>query len=142
MSVVDKAKAVGLTVTGAAVGAVVAGPVGALGGAAIGGVIDYMRSRKAQNPGGGLSFMPLGRSSTTVLPPGADVQAAVNTTHLMLLGNQAEAAPASFWLKKFQASVGLPATGNMDANTRTLLVAATTGTNYQAANLSPVTILG
>jgi len=72
------------------------------------------------------------------LPPGADVNAATSATRLMLLGNQAEVAPAAMWLKQFQASVGLPATGVLDPTTRAQLNKATD----LARQLPATTILG
>ena len=71
-------------------------------------------------------------------PPGADVPSATVAVNFMLIGRDAEKAPAGGYLKKFQASVGLPATGTMDPTTRTLLLQ----TIPAAAKLPAKTILG
>lgn len=71
-------------------------------------------------------------------PPGADVPSATVAVNFMLIGHDAEKIPAGGYLKKFQASVGLPATGTMDPTTRTLLLQ----TIPAAARLPAKTILG
>jgi len=72
------------------------------------------------------------------LPPGTDMHAAVTATRLMLIGHDAERTPAAAWLRQFQASVGLPATGILDPTTRVQLNKATD----LARQLPATTILG
>lgn len=72
------------------------------------------------------------------LPATANVQAASTAIALMKLGHQAEVTPAASYLRTFQTSVGLPATGAMDPTTRAYLNLATPA----AASLPTPTILG
>lgn len=142
MSVGSKVKAVSVTAAGAAIGAMAGGPIGLGVGGALGGVVDFIRHKRAK-----ASFVlpPPGvvpGAAGGGLPPGANLAAASAATHLLLLGGAAERASAQVWLKQFQASVGLPQTGMLDPTTRAMLVTATAGGTYKASALPPVTILG
>jgi hypothetical protein len=158
-------EAVGVTIVGVGVGALIGGPVGAGIGLAAGAIIDVILLRHRRTPfgapQGAPGFVPGVVQQAMVpgapsLPPGADVDAAGKLTALLLLaasgptgGLQLGAAgsgkfvgPAKSWLGKFQSSVGLPSSGQLDAPTRALLVLATAGTTYDASKLPATTILG
>jgi len=145
---------------GTRVGAI-GGPVGLAIGAGIGLIIDAVASSSAPAAAAATPGVPAGvvlpasmttpgapapsaftPASVAALPAGANVQAGINATHMMLLGQPAEKVPAASYLKQFQTSVGLPATGKLDLQTRTLLIAATAGSPYKASNLPAITILG
>jgi hypothetical protein len=163
-------EAVGVTVVGVGVGALIGGPVGAGIGLAAGAIIDIILLRHRRTPFGAPQGMP-GQGvpgfvpgvvqqamvpGAQSLPPGADVAAASKLTALLLLaagGSNARlqldnsgpskfVGPATGWLKQFQASVGVPATGQLDAPTRALLVLATASGPYDASKLPATTILG
>jgi len=76
------------------------------------------------------------------LPPGADVNAANQVVVLLkaaaATGHSFETAPAKVWLTKFQTSLGLPATGALDAASRSMLTLAAPS----AASLPATTVLG
>lgn len=159
-------EAVGVTIVGVGVGALIGGPVGAGIGLAAGAIIDVILLRHRRTPFGApqsgvpgfvpgvvqQAMVPGGQS----LPPGADTVAASKVTALLLLaaggsnaalqlgssGPSKFVGPAKSWLGKFQASVGMPVTGALDAQTRALLVLATTGGTYDASKLPATTILG
>ena len=137
MATWDKIKAIAATLVGGVGGALAGGPIG-LGIGGIGGaIIDYARVKL-----GGPSPALIPGLTGASLPPGANIDAANRAVTLMLLaastGHTTQAAPAKSWLTQFQSSVGLPATGSLDPQTRSLLVTAVPG----AAQLPPVTILG
>jgi len=163
-------EAVGVTVVGVGIGALIGGPVGAGIGLATGAIIDIILLRHRRTPFGAPQDMPgqgVPRFVPGVvqqamvpggpsLPPGADLGAASKLTALLLLaasgptgGLQLGAAgsgkfigPAKSWLGQFQSSVGLPISGQLDAPTRAFLVLATVGGQYDASKLPATTILG
>ncbi len=156
-------KKYGVTIGGSVVGALALGPIGLAIGLASGGAIDVVRARKKKaSPTGAVTYVNLPSSVTgasgTPLPTGADKDAAQKTTSLLKsalavpstgmmtpkgLIPQAQgiaimSAPAKTWLIKFQTSVGLPATGQLDPRSRAMLVLA----DPNAQTLPPVTPLG
>jgi hypothetical protein len=155
----QKVGAVSATMAGGVGGALAGGPIGLAVGLAGGAAIDLLRARMKKPAAGAsptavaLAATPAAippavhvalatPSATPGLPPGADKAAATSAVHLMLLGQPAEVAPAKSWLSGFQKSVGLPATGALDATTRQLLILATAGGVYDASKLPAKTILG
>jgi hypothetical protein len=161
----QKIESVAVTAAGSVVGALAGGPVGLGVGLVGGAVVDMIRARMAQPahptpsavtdagtvlPAG--TVTPAGQIAPVVaaamapggagLPSGADIPAAANVVKLLKVaaskGHTVEAVPAQFWLKKFQTSVGLPATGNLDAASRAMLTLAVP----DAANLPATTIIG
>ncbi len=144
----QKVEAVAAAAILGGLGALFVGPVGFAVGLAVGVGIDalLLHAKKAAGfesgppaPGVVANAMIPGTAS---LPPAADRDAASKATLLMSLaastGHTGEIAPAKFWLTKFQTSVGLPATGALDAASRAMLVLAAPS----AANLPAKTVLG
>lgn len=158
MSVVDSVKEVAGTIVGVALGAAAGGPIALGAGFVLGAGFDLWRHKKNANavplPFPAPAVMPSAPAAAPApsmvapaaaapgLPAGLDVASGTTAVKLMLLaaatGHTAETAPARVWLQKFQTSAGLPATGQLDATTRTLLVQAVP----TAANLPPKTVLG
>ena len=138
------------TLVGAVGGAMAGGPVGLAVGAAGGLAVDLLRAHLAKPPAARtpapippqVAVALATPSAAPGLPATADKAAAGSALRLMLLGKPAEGAPAKAWLSKFQTSVGLPATGALDATTRKLLIIATAGGSPDPSNLPAVTILG
>ena len=108
----------GGTATGAVAGWFVFGPLGSLIGAGVGVGVDFLRAQSAGPPSSPGASIPAPAVVTPVsdthvavaappvvmaaltpgapaLPAGADLNAASQATHLMLLGGQAEVAPAA-----------------------------------------------
>ncbi len=137
-STAQKVEVVGVTLTGAAVGALIGGPMGAGIGLTVGVVIDFLILHKKTQALGTIPPAGVIATVTAGLPPGANLDAANRAVTMMKLGNPAEVAPGRSWLTAFQASVNLPATGQLDPTTRAMLVLAVPG----AASLPTPTILG
>ena len=108
------------------------GPIGLAVGLALGGGIDVLISAVSPTPGTVAAAVAAG------LPANVNMQAANMFITLAKIGGSAEKGPAGTWLKQFQTSVGLPATGTLDATSRAKLVAAVPA----AANLPNPTFLG
>lgn len=140
MNPVKAIEAAALTATGAAIGAFVGGPIGLGVGMAIGAVCDIfiLRSKAVTMPvGGTLGVVPANAPGAS-----ANTTAAGNLVTLLqaaaTLGPEGKAGPAKYWLQQFQTSIGVPATGVLDPQTRAALVSSVPA----AANLPPTTILG
>jgi hypothetical protein len=148
----EKVKTVAVTIVGGVGGALGGGPVGLGIGLVGGALVDVLRSKLAPSaaampaaviPGPLAPGVPTPTAATGGgLPPSADLAAASSAVHLMLLGQPNEVAPAQFWLKKFQASVGRPQSGQLDPTTRQMLTIATAGGAFDASRLPATTILG
>lgn len=134
------------TMFGGVGGALAGGPVGLGIGAGVGALVDFLRAKYSKPTldnvmpptAGAMTASPGG----VTLPTGVNKMAAQNAVHLMLLGKPAEVQSAGYWLQQFQASAGTPATGKMNPDTRSLLIQATAGTQFDASKLPATTILG
>jgi len=94
------------------------------GGIAIVGVAAYFLLKPQTPAAPAVTAGAQAPQLTSGLPAGANMQAAQAATNLLLLNGPNEVNPARSWLQQFQTSVGLPATGTLDATTRALLVRA------------------
>ena len=137
-STAQKVEVVGVTLTGALVGAMVGGPMGAGIGLTVGVVIDFLILHKKTQPLGTIPPPGIIAAVSAGLPAGANTDAANRAVTMMKLGNPSEVGPAKSWLTAFQASVNLPATGQLDPTTRAMLILAVPS----ASSLPTPTILG
>lgn len=156
MSSTSTAVKVALPVLGGGAGFYLFGPIGAAIGAVVGLGIDLLipstptpPTATVIPPPGVVTMVPTlaGMAPSAAaqgLPSTVDINAAVTAVRMMIIGAPSMAIPAASWLKKFQTSAGLPATGQLDAKTRAVLVLATKNGpgGVDGAKLPAKTILG
>jgi hypothetical protein len=141
---------------GGLLGALAAGPLGAGIGLGLGIAGSLLAHARAKGPAP-LPGAPPASPGGPRLPAGANVDAAQKATNLMLAATSttvphmqilvngapipkevAFAGPAKTWLSQFQSSIGVTPTGQLDPQTRAMLVLAAPN----ASSLPQVTILG
>jgi hypothetical protein len=96
------------------------GPLGLVAGLAVGGAADLLINVISPTPAVGTPAAV----AAAGLPAGTNIAAANNFITLARIGGTYEKRPAQSWLSTFQTSVGLPATGTLDATSRAKLIAA------------------